>query len=183
MRMSESRDEAPLRIAEAVPVLERTPAVLRALLEGLPPPWLAADEGEGTFTPLQVLGHLAEAEERLWIPRARMILAEGEPEAFPPFDRFADMEQHRRAAPGDLLDRFERLRCESLVELRALAPDPDDLARAGRHPEFGPVTLSQLLATWVAHDLAHSRQIFRVMAKRYRNAVGPWRSYLRVMAE
>lgn len=179
----DSPDGDPFELDEATAVLSRTPGVLRALFDGLPRGWLDTTERPGAWTPLQVLGHLVEAERQLWIPRARAILEQGEASAFPPFERDAHLTRHRDAQPGELLDLFEGLRRESLAVLGSLCPTGDLLARRGRHPEFGPVTLSQLLATWVVHDLAHSRQAFRAMAKRYRAAVGPWRSYLPVFEE
>lgn len=169
------------RLDEARAVLARTPAVLRALLEGLPEPWLAATEGDGRWSAFEVIGHLVDGEETDWIPRARMILEHGTGRAFEPFDRFA----HQRRAAGETLagrlDRFEALRRANLAALDALVTGPADLARRGRHPEFGEVTLGQLLATWVAHDLDHLVQVGRTMARRYTAAAGPWTAYLRVL--
>jgi len=176
-------DGETFRLAEATAVLTRTPGVLRASFAGLPRGWLDTIEREGAWTPLQVLGHLVEAERRLWIPRARAILERGEGHAFPPFDREAHLDVHRDAGAAELLDLFDERRRESLAALEEIAPDAAALARAGTHPDFGRVTLGQLLATWVVHDLAHSRQVFRAMAKRYRQAVGPWRRYLPVLDE
>ncbi len=171
----------PIRLEEAVAILERTPHVLRALLEDLPEPWLHADEGDGTWSPFMVVGHLCDGEETDWIPRARIILEHGASRAFDPYDR----ERHRRVSHGatlrERLDRFERRRAESLVALAALRLEPADLARPGLHPELGPVTLGQLLATWVGHDLDHLVQIARVLAKRYREETGPWVAYLSVL--
>ena len=173
----------PFDIAEATAVLSRTPGVLRTFLVGLTESWLNAKEAADAWTPLQVLGHLVETERTLWIPRARSILEHGEEATFPSFERAAHLELHAGKGVGELLDLFEQLRRASLGELESLGLDAETLTRKGRHPSFGTVTLGQLLSTWVVHDLAHSRQIFRSMAKRYREAVGPWRQYLRVMAE
>jgi hypothetical protein len=159
-------------------VLERTPAVLRALLADLPEPWITAREGEGTWSPFDVVGHLIHGERTDWIPRAELILSRGEAVTFPVFDRFAMFEASRGRSLGELLDTFATLRAGNVARLRELVVTPADLDRRGRHPELGPVTLRQHLATWVAHDLSHIGQIVRVMARRYASAVGPWRAYL-----
>lgn len=165
-------------LAEALPVLERTPRVLRELLGGLPEPWIRATEGDATWSPFDVVGHLIHGEETDWIPRAEIILADGEARPFTPFDRFAQFEASRGKTLAELLDRFARLRADNVARLRGFALTETDLARRGRHPELGTVTLGQLLATWVAHDLSHLGQIARVMGKAYTDAVGPWAAYL-----
>lgn len=165
-------------IEEAVPVLERTPLVLRDLLSGLPAGWVHAVEGPGSWSPFDVVGHLIHGERTDWLPRAELIMREGESRAFPPFDRVAQFEASRGRELDELLDTFAELRAGSIAGLRALGLTPDDLARRGRHPELGPVTLGQHLATWVAHDLSHIGQVVRVMARSYTTAVGPWRAYL-----
>jgi uncharacterized damage-inducible protein DinB len=162
-------------------VLERTPAVLRALLSGLPEAWTHQNEGPDTWSPFDVVGHLIDGEETDWVTRARLILGEDPDRRFAPFDRF----RHLRTNPGKpldgLLDRFADLRARNLRDLDALNLTPDQLKRTGEHPAFGTVTLAQLLATWVAHDLGHIAQITRVMARQYREAVGPWAEYLPVL--
>lgn len=169
-------------LGEATALLARTPAVLDAWLRDLSPAWLRCDEGPDTWDAVGVVGHLVEGERSDWLPRVRHLLAHGEAAAFPPFDRFA--QQRRGDVPlGTLLDEFAVLRRTSLHELAELRLGPADLARRGRHPEFGVVTLAQHLATWVAHDLTHVTQIARVMARRYGEAVGPWRAYLRVVRD
>jgi uncharacterized damage-inducible protein DinB len=168
-------------LSEAVQVLSRTPATLRALLTGLGEEWVEADEGPETFTPRDVLGHLIYGEETDWIPRLRIILESGEKRPFTPFDRFGFRAQYGRAPVDELLRRFAELREANLRELAALDLQPPQLALRGTHPELGMVTLSQLLATWVAHDLTHVAQVVRVMAKRYEDTVGPWRAYLRIL--
>ncbi|MEZ0335772.1 MAG: DinB family protein [Gemmatimonadales bacterium] len=165
-------------LEEAVPVLARTPVVLRTLLEGLPDPWISATEGEGTWSPFDVIGHLIHGERTDWIPRAEHILREGESVPFAPFDRFAMFEASRGRTLAELLDTFAELRAANLQRLGALVTSSTDLGRRGRHPELGRVTLGQHLSTWVAHDLSHISQIVRVMARRYTSAVGPWREYL-----
>ena len=171
----------PFVLAEARAQLARTPEVLAAWLDGLPAPWLEADEGPDTFSPRDVLAHLIQGERSDWFPRVRMILEHGESQAFPPFDRQAFLEEARSWTVAALLAEFRRLRQESLAGLDALALTPEDLARRGVHPAFGAVTLEQLLATWATHDLGHLAQIARVMAKRYKAEVGPWVDYLPVL--
>ncbi len=162
-------------------VLERTPGTLRAMLAGLPPEWTDADEGPDTWSPYVVVGHLVHGERANWIPRSRIILAQGPERRFPPFDRFAQLRDSQGRSLEDLLDEFARLRAENLATLAGWHLTDAELALEGEHPEFGPVTLRQQLATWVAHDLAHLAQTARVMAKQYREAVGPWRAFLRIM--
>jgi hypothetical protein len=169
------------RLEEAAAVLERTPGTLRALLGGLPEAWTAPNEGPETFSAFDNVGHLIHGERADWIPRARLILAQGERRTFAPFDRFAHYAESRGRTLGELLDEFARLRAESLATLRAWGLTERELALEGEHPALGTVTLRQLLATWTAHDLGHVAQIARVMAKQYRDAVGPWRAYLPVL--
>lgn len=168
-------------LAEAIAVLERTPAVFRALLGGLPEPWTTVDEGPDTFSAFDNLGHLIHGERTDWIPRARIILSDGGDRRFTPFDRFAQREESRGATVPQLLAEFEVLRSASLETLRAWQLTDAQLERTGEHPELGTVTLRQLLATWVAHDLGHIAQTARVLAKRYRDDVGPWRAYLPII--
>jgi len=167
----------------AIEVLKRTPVTLNSLLRDLPEPWLMQNEGSETWSPYDVIGHLIHAEETDWIPRAKMILDYGETRAFEPFDRVAMFEHSKGKSLGELLDTFSQLRAESLRKLQTLNLTDDLLDKRGRHPEFGVVTLRQLLSTWVVHDLGHIRQVARVMSKQYRDAVGPWRAYLPVLEE
>ena len=169
------------RFDQAKPVLRQTPATLRALLTHLPDPWIRATEGPSTWSPFDVVGHLIHGERTDWIPRVEHLLRHGESVAFTPFDREAMFAASQGQSLGTLLDTFDALRAESLVRLDALGLTDADLARRGRHPEFGAVTLGQLLSTWVAHDLGHLSQIVRVMAKQYSDAVGPWRAYLSIL--
>lgn len=173
--------DSVFELSDAIAILERTPATLRAWLHDLPDDWLDANEGPDTFSPREVLGHLVHGERADWMTRARIILEHGPDRPFEPFDRFA----HRRAFAGwslaQLLDEFARLRAANLADLRSLPLTEGALAREGRHPALGQVTLAQLLATWVVHDLSHLGQIARVMAKRYRDDVGPWRAYLPIL--
>jgi hypothetical protein len=168
-------------VTAGVSVLERTPETLRAMLAGLPPAWIDATEGPETWSPYVIVGHLIHGERTDWIPRARIILAQGPERRFTPYDRFAQFRESRGRPLADLLDEFARLRGENLATLAGWRLTNAQLTLEGEHPEFGPVTLGQLLATWVGHDLGHVAQTARVMAKQYRDAVGPWRAYLPVM--
>jgi hypothetical protein len=168
-------------IDDAVAVLESTPRALDALLAGVPAGFREGNEGGETWSPRIVVGHLVHGEETDWIPRARILLEHGESRPFEPFDRFAQIEKYGEASIDDLLRRFAVLRAGSLGVLRGWNLGPADLARRGRHPELGSVTLGQLLATWVAHDLDHLAQISRTMAKQYSAAVGPWKEFLSIL--
>lgn len=169
------------KVEEGVAVLERTPAVLRALLEGLPAAWIDATEGPETWSPYVVVGHLIHGERTDWIPRAQIILAQGADRTFTPYDRFAQFQESEGKSLAQLLDTFEELRADNIQTLVDWQLSESDLALRGQHPALGAVTLSQLLATWVAHDLGHIVQVSRVMAKQYRDAIGPWTAYLSVM--
>src|SRR5437764_1270546 len=162
-------------------LLTRTPAALNSLLRDLPETWTMRNEGGNSWNAFDVVGHLIHGERTDWIPRAKMILEFGESRAFEPFDRLAQERESRRKSLGELLDEFTRVRAENLTELKVLELGPEDLARRGRHPSLGVVTLSELLATWGAHDLTHLHQISRIMAHQYREAVGPWSKFLGVM--
>jgi DinB superfamily len=163
---------------DGMAVLERTPRVLVALLEGLPATWTTAEGDPGAWSAFDVVGHLIDGEETDWMPRARIILDQGADRRFVPFDRERHRSRNRGRSLASLLDEFARLRAGNVAELRRLRLRPAQLALAGEHPELGPVTLRQLLATWVAHDLTHVAQVSRTMARHYRQAVGPWRAYL-----
>jgi hypothetical protein len=164
-----------------VAVLERTPATLRAMLAGLPSNWSDATEGPDTWSPYVIVGHLIHGERTDWIPRAQIILAQGANRKFTPYDRFAQFRESAGKPLSQLLDEFEQLRAANLKTLASWKLGEAQLALEGEHPEFGAVTLRQLLATWVGHDLGHIAQTARVMAKQYKEAVGPWRAYLPVM--
>ncbi|HYR09589.1 MAG TPA: DinB family protein [Longimicrobium sp.] len=165
----------------ALEVLERTPATFRALLGGVTEAWTAPNEGPGTFSPFDNVGHLIHGERSDWMERARIILAQGENRRFEPYDRFAQYRESQGKSMADLLDEFARLRAENLETLRGWGLTERELALQGEHPALGTVTLRQLLSAWVVHDLGHIAQTTRVMAKQYRDAVGPWRQYLPVL--
>ena len=164
-----------------IAVLERTPAVFRALMAGLPDAWIVCHEGPDTFSPFDNLGHLIHGERADWMPRAGIILAQGAHRTFEPYDRFAQVRESAGKSLAQLLDEFATLRAQNLATLRGWNLTDEQLELIGEHPALGPVSLRQLLATWVAHDLSHLAQTSRVMAKQYREAVGPWRAYLPVM--
>jgi len=164
-------------------VLARTPRTLQSLLGGLADPWVRGTEGPDTFSPFDVVGHLIDGEETDWIQRARIILARGPDRRFHPYDRFRHRTRNAGRTLQSLLDEFARLRADNLEVLRAWRLTPADLDLQGEHPSFGPVTLRQLFATWVVHDLGHIAQVVRVMAKQYSGEVGPWVAYLPVLTD
>ena len=168
-------------VDEARVVLRRTPATLRALLDGLPGSWAHGDEGDGTWSPFEIVGHLVHGERTDWIPRVRVILEQGEARPFEPFDRFAQLKAGANKSLEDLLEEFAHAREDNLAALASLQLQPEDLARRGTHPKLGTVTLSQLLATWAAHDLTHLHQLSRVLAHQLSGEVGPWSAYLGVL--
>ena len=182
-RRTQTYDEfmtAPF-LEECLSVLTRTPATLDMLLRDLPEAWITATEGPGTWSPYVVIGHLIHGEKADWMPRLALILEHGPSRPFDPFDRDAQFRESNGKSLSTLLDEFAALRRDNLVRLRALDLQRAQLESMGTHPELGPVTVRQLLATWTAHDLAHILQVSRVMAKRYRQEVGPWTEYLSVM--
>jgi len=166
---------------KTVAVLERTPISLDALLRDLPENWTMRNEGDNTWTVFDVIAHLIHAEHTDWIPRVRWIMQFGESRPFEPFDRSGHRNLAQGKSLGGLLDEFAQARSQSLGELRSMNLQEVDLGRRGTHPAFGAVTMSQLLATWAAHDVNHLHQISRIMAHQYRDAVGPWHAYLGVM--
>jgi hypothetical protein len=168
-------------LKHGIAVLERTPATMRALLDGLSPAWTDATEGPDTWSPYVVIGHLIHGERTDWIPRAQIIRAQGANRTFTPYDRFAQFRESQGKTLIELLDEFARLRAQNIGTLRSWRLTEAHLALQGEHPELGAVTMRQLLACWVAHDLGHIVQVARVMAKQYREAIGPWTAYLSVM--
>jgi uncharacterized damage-inducible protein DinB len=174
-------DPTNFDLEEACAIRARTPATLDTWLRDLPAEWTSCDEGADTFSAFDVVGHLIHAERTDWIPRLERILQDGERRTFDPFDRFAQVNASRGKSLEQLLDELARLRVSSLQRLRSLEIDDAKLDLRGSHPELGAVTVRQLLATWVVHDLGHVAQVARVMAKRYASDVGPWREYLPVL--
>ena len=168
-------------LSAGLAVLSRTPATLRAMLGELPAEWTTGTEGPETWSPYDVVGHLIHGERTDWIPRARIILEQGTNRRFEPYDRFAQARESKGKDLAQLLDEFEQLRARNLATLDAWRLTEEQLSLEGEHPAFGAVTLRQLLAAWVVHDLGHIVQVSRVMAKQYRAAIGPWREYLKVV--
>lgn len=167
----------------AIELLARTPATLRALLGGLGDEWVRANEGPDTFSPFDVVGHLIDGEETDWVPRARIILAGDGNNRFEPYDRFRHFERNAGRSLDSLLEEFGRLRAANLEVVRGWHLTPAELDLPGTHPSLGAVTLRQLLATWVVHDLGHLAQVERVMAKQYRTEVGPWAAFVPVLTD
>ena len=167
-------------INRSIEVLARTPEVLQKMLGGLSDDWLLENEGENTWSPHTVIGHLIYADESNWMPRARKILSDTD-NRFEPFNRLKQFELYNDRSISELLTKFSVVREDSLKQLRSLQLNEKTLSKKGIHPDFGEVTLSQLLSTWTVHDLDHINQISRVMAKQYDEAVGPWKSFLGVL--
>jgi len=168
-------------IENAVAVLSATPGTLRALLGGLSDGWTSSSDNSDSWQAFDVVGHLIHGEETDWITRARIVLEQGENRTFVPFDRFAQFEKSKGKSLSDLLAEFEEARAKSLSELQSWNLTDEQLELTGMHPELGEVTLGQLLATWVVHDLNHIRQIATAMARRYDAEVGPWKEYLSIL--
>ncbi len=169
------------RLDQAIEVLSRTPAVLRNMLGGLSEPWIVNNYGEETFSPFDVVGHLIHGERTDWIPRARIILEHDESRPFESFDRYAQYEDSKGKTIDELLDTFETLRRENVAALQAMNLTAEQLALRGTHPELGAVTLQEMLATWVVHDLNHIHQIAKCMAFQYHDNLGPWREWATVI--
>lgn len=168
-------------IKEAVEILERTPVILEHMLSGLSDGWLRSHEGEGTWNAMEVIEHLIEAERTNWIPRLEFMLQEGEDKPFPPFDRYAHLNEAAEQSIDQKLQAFKAIRTQNLAKLKVLMDSAPDFERTGLHPAFGVVKLRELLSTWVVHDLTHTSQIVRVLAERYRHDVGPWIEYLGIL--
>ena len=172
--------EMEFDLLQSYVILERTPAVLRSMLAGLPEVWTESTDGPETWSPFDVVGHLIDGERTDWIPRARLMLATPGV-TFEPFDRFAHLQSNSERTLTELLDTFAALRAENLQVLRGWHLTEAQLELEAEHPELGRVTMRQLLATWVAHDLGHVGQIVKTMARQYSEAVGPWKAYLKVL--
>ncbi|WP_249727232.1 DinB family protein [Bacillus paralicheniformis] len=171
------------QLEEAIEILERTPQTLSQLLTGLSSPWISCNEGEDTWNAFDVVGHLIEGEKNNWLPRIKLTVTEGATEPFPPFDRFSQLNQNDGKTMEQLLNEFADIRRANLKTLQQIIDPETDFEQTGMHPEFGIVKLREQISTWVAHDLTHISQIARVLAKRYQDDVGPWRAYLRILAD
>jgi len=168
---------------KSIEILERTPGVIQHLLDNLTDFWIHNNEGPHTWSPYDIVGHFIHGEKTDWISRIKTILEHGEEQPFEPFDRFAQFRDSTGKTLDQLLNEFQQLRSKNLEILRQLNLEKDDLNKTGIHPDLGRVTLQELIAAWTVHDLGHIRQIARVMAKQYKNEVGPWEAYLPVLDE
>lgn len=168
-------------IDKTIEILERTPGILDNLLRGLSGDWTMFNEGPGTWSPYDIVGHLIHGEKTDWIPRINIILSASPDKEFTPFDRFAQFTDSKGKTIGQLLDEFQTLREKNIEWLHSAKLSEEDLMKTGIHPEFGVVSLKELLATWVAHDLNHISQATRVMAKQYKSEAGPWVAYLKIL--
>ncbi|MEM7087324.1 MAG: DinB family protein [Bacteroidota bacterium] len=166
---------------QAISVLERTPTVLKQLLDDLSQEWTHKNEGKDTWSPYDVVGHLVHGEKTDWMPRLEIVLSDSEQKTFEPYDRFAQFKMSKGKSLGDLLDEFETLRKQNLQKLKSKFLTSKDLIREGIHPELGPVTMNHMLSAWVVHDLGHIAQVSRVMAKQYKEEIGPWTQYLTIV--
>lgn len=170
-------------LPQAILLLERGPLVVETLLHGLPEDWTMTNEGPDTWSPFDVIGHLVHGDRHDWMNRIEIILSSKSDKKFPPFDRFAQLKESKGKTTGQLLNEFKGIRAANIETLKKLKISDKQLKLTGLHPAFGEVTLKQLLATWVAHDMAHINQISRVMAKQYSEEIGPWINYMRVMKQ
>lgn len=168
-------------LQKSIEILERTPVVLEQLLSGLSDEWINANEGNDTWSPFDVTGHLLHGEKTDWIDRMNIILGDGNDKTFQPFDRFAQLNDNKGRTIEEVLNDFKVLRKRNMETLKSKNITEETLERKGMHPVLGEVTLRNLLATWVAHDLNHLSQIARVMAKQYKDETGPWVNNLRIL--
>lgn len=168
-------------INRSIEILSRTPTILETMLNGLSEEWVMNNEGENTWSPYDVIGHLIHGEKTDWIPRAKIILSDATDKTFVPFDRFAQLKEDQTKPIENLLEEFKALRANNLKELKSLQIQDSNLSETGTHPELGVVRLQELLSTWVVHDLGHIAQVSRVMAKQYQTEVGPWIEYLGIL--
>lgn len=168
-------------IDKAIEILERTPLTIMTLLDGISEEWFMHNEGENTWSPYEIVGHLIHGEKTDWIVRAKIILSDSENKTFEPFDRFAQQRESQAKSIIDLLDEFKELRTANIKELQSLKIDDVALNKKGIHPELGAAKLKELLSTWVVHDLGHIAQMTRVMAKQYKGEVGVWKEYLGIL--
>ena len=169
-------------VDQAVEILERTPSVFRTLLDGLDDDWVMNNEGPETFSPYDIIGHLIHGEKTDWRPRITMVLEHGPSKTFVPYDRFAQNEESKGKSLQQLLIEFESLRKDNILWFKSLSLKEEDFGKMGMHPVLGQVSLRNLLSTWVVHDLTHLAQISRVMAKQYKDEIGPWVQYFRLLS-
>jgi len=166
---------------KSIEILERTPASLYSLLNNVSEDWILNNEGGQSWSTYDIVGHLIHCDTDNWIPRIEIILTKSIVVQFDPLNRLAQIEKSKNKTFTDLLNEFIRVRSASIEKLRDLNISEEQLLKEAIHPELGIVNLSQLIATWVVHDLDHIAQISRVMAKQYKNEVGPWIHYLKIL--
>ncbi|MEO6695063.1 MAG: DinB family protein [Ignavibacteria bacterium] len=170
-------------ISSSIEILSRTPDVLETLLKGLSNEWIYYNEGDETWSPFDIVGHLIHGEKTDWMSRVDIILDQDPDKRFKPFDRFAQIKLSKEKSLDELLIQFKELRKENLNKLQSINITAEMLDYKGIHPTFGEVTLHELISTWVVHDLGHIAQISRVMSKQYKSNVGPWIEYLPVLTK
>lgn len=170
-----------LEINKSIEILEKTPAVLQHLLGGISKGWTQNNEGDDTWSPFDVVGHLVHGEKTDWIPRLQLIMQHSDSQTFEPYDRFAQFKLSEGKSMSDLLEEFGSCRKNNISILKGLNLSEEDLKRKAIHPSLGLVTMKQLIAAWVVHDLGHIAQISRVMAKQYQTEIGPWSQYLTIV--
>jgi len=168
-------------LKKSIEILTRTPYVIEILLNGINNEWIMNNEGENTWSPFDIIGHLIYGDKTDWIIRMEIILSDSQNKRFTPFDRFAQFEENKGKDIVQLLNEFKVIRKQNIEILESKKINLKDLTKKGIHPVFGEVTLEELLATWTAHDLSHIAQIARVMARQYTNEVGPWKQYLPIL--
>ena len=169
------------KVSHALEILEQTPKTLQSLLSNLSDDWIYCNEGDETWSAFDVVGHLIHCENTDWVPRLNIILNDAKDKTFEPFDRFAQFENSKGKTLKYLLEEFQQLRAKNLEYLKSLQLSDNELSLKGNHPELGEVSVKELLATWVTHDLGHIAQISRVMAKQYKSEVGPWVKYISIL--
>ena len=172
-----------LHLQQSIDILKRTPYVVESLLLHLPEHLIRANEGPETWSPYDVVGHFIICEKTDWMPRMKIILSDAREKVFGPFDRFAQFNEDQTRPLAVLVDEFKKLRAQNLEEVKAMHIGDEQLSMTALHPALGPVTLSQLIASWTAHDLGHIAQISRVLAKQYKDEVGPWKAYLSILGK
>ena len=168
-------------LSNTIKILERTPGLINDLLNGLPEELVHNNEGPGTWSPFDIVGHFIHGEKTDWIPRAKIILSGESDKPFIPFDRFAQFENSKGKSIDDLISEFSSLRTENIEILKSFNLNETKLVLTGIHPDFGKVNLRQLLSTWTVHDLVHINQMTRVLASNYKGAIGPWRKYIKLL--
>lgn len=166
---------------KSIELLAQTPVVLHNLLANLSDDWIYTNEGENTWAPFDIIGHLIYGEKTDWVPRMEVILSDQANKTFEPFDRFAQFRESKGKSLHDLLEEFTTLRAQNIQKLQSIHFTDEDWQKEGTHPALGQATLAQLFAAWVVHDLNHIAQIARVMAKQYDAEVGPWKEYLGIL--